>query len=421
MKNHLTTILLVLGVLSLTACQQRRPNEVPADWLANQDTAESKTESDSDEDLTPPSAALGETVDHIFTAQSDGLEKADHESMEPAQLSPTAQRWHLTAFMADLSVSVSGLIGSLVSRGTPSVVAVFRKQYPKVSPSPQPNQSEAVQIATSMSNDELVQAMEPSIQATLATGRVDDENQFRQEAMKSAREFRSMSAALEAMDEHLPWKVSRFRLDLTVDEMGRITPIINVGADIRLRLEWFRMKRPSRQALERANPKNELAVGLAQFAAGISEDLIELSDDSVLVDSGFKPYSYRVGLGISKRHQFGVVTDNRSLVAHLYFTRNVAKPVVNPRLTQDSGGSELALIHQGEEVTAITHKRFRKGLRRAMKMGGFFARHANRHPHAHWKVYELKTGFDLSLTGKTSLAGINGIGATEISFYNQRF
>lgn len=439
------SLICALALLTVTACQQRRDNEVPRSWVASPTEAVDSASADDaaeEEEITPP-PALGETVDHLFVAQSESLSRAEagranaaNASSAPvvAPVSTPAKvpGWHMTAYMADIGISLGGFLGALIYKGTPSVTAVFRKQYDKTRPEPEAAPVQGIAITPEMSRQDLVQALEPSIQATLATGRIRDERVFRAEAMTAGQEFQSLTRALDHMDPRLPWKVARFRLDLTVDVTGRITPVVSVGGEVRLRFEWFRMKRPGAPALARAPASapsapaadSDLSEGLVKFATGIAQDLVELSDDSLVADSGFKAYSYRVGLGLSKKRRFGVVTSTQSLIGHLYFTRNVPKPVVNPKPPRDDeGGSEdLALIGAGgEEVTPLTHKRFRKGLRRAMKLGGFFARYASRHPDARWKVYELKTGFDLSLAGKTGLAGINGIGATEISFYNQKF
>jgi hypothetical protein len=427
MKNF-NTIFWLLAILTLTGCAQRKDNEVPKDWLASAPGASASQSTDAAEEEAEitPAPALGEKVDQIFTAESESLERAEAASTVVPETVPQAQRWHLTAFMADLGISMSGVLGALVYKGTPSVTAIFRKQYAKPDVKPE-TVADAVALTPMMSHQDLAMALEPGIQATLATGRVKDEKTFRTEAMGAAQEFQVLTRSLQSMDESLSWKVSRFRLDLSVDVSGKVTPVISVGGDLRLRFEWFRMKPPT-HALPRmaaaqveAAQASELSEGLVKFASGIAEDLVELSDDSVVADSGFKAFSYRVGLGISKKKKFGVVTDTNSMIGHLYFTRNVPKPVVNPKPPRDGASEDLALISAGDQVTPLTHKRFRKGLNRAFKMGAFFARYAARHPNARWKVYELRTGFDLSLTGRTGLAGINGLGATEINFYNQRF
>jgi hypothetical protein len=98
----------------------------------------------------------------------------------------------------------------------------------------------------------------------------------------------------------------------------------------------------------------------------------------------------------------------------------VTKPVVHPKPSE--GGATMNLISDAgpQNVIPIDRQAFRRGLRKALRIGRFFARHADK-ARGKWKIHELRTAFDLSFGGKTGVVTVGGVAATEISFYNLKF
>jgi hypothetical protein len=131
-----------------------------------------------------------------------------------------------------------------------------------------------------------------------------------------------------------------------------------------------------------------------------------------LRSTGFEPYQFRVGVGYTEKGSIGIAKAQGTILGQLYFSRDVKKPTVHP--------SPSPLASRDEPSN------FRKGLDRAFRIAAVFARGAQRSasnakPSLHWKVFEMRTSFDLSPTENLGLAEVGGVGSTEVNFYNENF
>ena len=137
----------------------------------------------------------------------------------------------------------------------------------------------------------------------------------------------------------------------------------------------------------------------------------------------------------------GIAKGSATVLGHLNFTRDVKKPVVHRLLDTADTGSILLIedlppkqhlqyaqtqgipFHNqlNQAVYEVPIKSIKNGLKKAIRLGGFFGKHSSRQVKEGWRVYELKAGFDFSISGKLALVGIVGLATTEISFYNQNF
>jgi hypothetical protein len=404
---------------------------------------------------------VSRNLDAILSHDQSALELGlANSSVDPSRGARAGKiPWHMEMFSTDLAISVSGWLGILTYKGTPGVIVYWRKQHPPGGPRAAAEDAgedpATVLIPTGASRAELDRQLEPAIRAALATGRIQDEKAFRANLWKTAEDFRAVSAALER-SRGGQWWVSRYRLDLVVDAQGKVSPLVTAGVEVRLRFEWHRIMKPARELEERKDPVFDpagLSGALISFTEAVSQDLEELSEnpgDRSDGKSGFKAFQYRVGLGVSYKGTVGIAKVTTSALGYVYFSRDVAKPVVNPAPSArplpvelaessaeleviDAAEPQLARLSlrearkdtppPGEMTFKIKREDFRKGLKKALKMGHFFGRSAEKAPKANgsWKVYELRAAFDLSLSGKTALANVQGLGSTEINFYNEGF
>jgi hypothetical protein len=437
------TSILLLSVLVPSPAAQAAP-ALPSSWILGENASSEPT--DEGEEPIDPDEGVGTeaiaSVDSILAAQSRAIEgtvetapRDEHSFASkpgPADWVP----WRLAYFATDLSVSLSGWVGALVNKGTPTVTLYWRKQGPKpASPGAfaADSSGETARITSASTPVDLVRELEPAIRSALASGRIRDESRFRENLLAAAGEFRDATSRLEGIGKG-EWWVSRLRADLSVDASGKLGPVTTLGGEAKIRLEWHRlMRNPSEAPKPAASLRApstffgtaRFGEGLVDLASGLAEDL-DATVDPRIEKRGFKAYSYRIGIGVSKKGDVGVAQATTTLFAHLYFSRDVAKPVVRPsaafapplrspatvKLVADGGEDGVVLIDRG---------RFRKGLHKALRIGRFFAKRAERAHAGKWKVYDLRTGFEISLAGKTGTARVNALGAADFSFYNQNF
>ena len=442
MKNTLR--LSVAALLVLSACAPGGPtNQLPNDWYLTNEADEN-----SDDALTEPTPELEESVNDLFGSTYDGLDQINESNRADFQSAMTGRSgkpkdwvpWHLAAMMAEFSVSVKGLIGALIMKGQPAVVASWRKQNPKqpersmLDPQMAVDLTAADAVASEHTTEEdLMRQLEPAVRAAVASKRVKNENALRKNLGKAAGEFLTVARVLQKT-EGREWWLQRYRLDLTFDLSGKVTAVIGAGAETRLRMEWHRIM-PKAASSGVAAPvafANDREQRIYAFADGMLKSLEAAGREFRAVsDHGFKAHTFRVGVGFTAEGDIGIVKTGSSITGHVYFTSNVKKPSVNPTPRPfaamidvsglDLNVPEVTPLIAENRVRFVDGKKFVKGLKKAAKLGGFFAKRASKSKSGKWKIFEIKTSFDLSLSGKVGLATVGGVGTAEINFYNMNF
>jgi hypothetical protein len=426
-------------VLAFVGCQKAPTKNtekppVPTNWvIGSENESETETvravtdgtEGDDDQLSDAEAPTLADTTQELFNTQASSLN---------ALPTPAKAPWRLSAVMTDLTISASGWLGFLVQKGSPAVTTIWRKQYsgspPAVSSPAALVADETIpaadlQVGPESTPGDIERDLEPSVQALLATGTIKGETNLRRNLLAAAQDFQNTTILLASVKPKGQWWVSRFRLDFVVDVSGNVTPAVGIGAEARVRFEWHRLRpkaspAPTPKTLVAFSRTPGLAENLVGFAGNLADDLSEIADGSAVSAKGFRAYTYRVGLGISAKGNVGVAKAAGTLTGHLYFSRDVTKPVVHPKPSE--GGATMNLISDAgpQNVIPIDRQAFRRGLRKALRIGRFFARHADK-ARGKWKIHELRTAFDLSFGGKTGVVTVGGVAATEISFYNLKF
>lgn len=419
---------------------------------------------------------LAQQVDSIFEASSEAIEEGDTQANEalgamslenegPAENRPPDWvPWRFEYLMTDLSLTGSGLIGALTAKGTATVRAFWRRQGPKptaedylmTAPESEKNEEPILTFNENTTTDDILRQMEPAVKLAVATGKVKDTPDLRKNLLAAGEEFQMIAMCIPSNDAHLPWWVSRFRLDFSVDAAGRVEPVGYVGGEVRFRFEWHRIKRKETKFL----PTNyttltarqmKLKDSIKDFVTNTAGDLQEAFNEHSGLS--FKAHQIRIGIGISVKGELGVIKGAAGIVGQIYFNREVHRPVLYPvkpkslladsedtnssfyiieknpiqshiQLAQAKGISFESQSSGGnftEVIYKIDRKLFRKGLKKAAKISKFFAKRAQKSNGKKWKVYELRTAFDASLSGGLDAVTIGGSTTAQISMFNENF
>ncbi len=461
MKNKLNLFCLGFLIILHTISVADAGN-VPQDWyLLPEDrpqfahTFEAISTNDQD------SHSLTNTLDQIFVINSQAVEnklKNPHLSLFSQSPPPGYPKdwvpWHAEIFTTDLALSARGWLGSLLLRGTATVRAYWRKQYP-LQPTTKTLQAisqeevdtKADIILSSESKPKsILEQLEPGIQAAIASGKIQNSSDLRNNLVQAATEFQYIAESLNQSQSDLPWWVSRFRIDLNIDASGKIVPVGNLGGEVRFRFEWHRIKNIHKEMLsggrqtlyltQNPNFKNELI----NLVASISQDLTEVFQKTE--ETGLQAHTMRMGIGVSAKGNLGLVKGSAGIVGQIYFTRNVSRPKVNPHPPTLFSSAPLRLIEKNPSVTHLQYAKnkniafsggldevvyeidrtaFRKGLKKAAKIGHFFAERAIQAGVGSWKVYELRVSYDSSISGELDLVTLTGAVTAQIAFFNKNF
>jgi hypothetical protein len=464
------TLTFVLSVMSASALSAT-PSALPQSWfelpedapVSIQSALNSQQMSEATEDAAADTAA---SIEKIFELNANALNRtaSNASQTEPSsQVSNlTAERpadwtpWHLEFFTTDLTLSATGKVGVMTLSGSPGIQAYWRKQGPKpavaaaLEDEQTPSALPSLEVAPEAQPADIARQVEPVVQMVLAQGKVQNESRLRSELKRAVEEFRQLVLVVEADQPGTSYWVSGFRIDLSIAASGDVS-FGTFGIDTRIRLEWKRAMRAKsanhaqKDALASAASMSHLQASLREFVRNIATDLEEASAQNPH-RAEFKPYGYRVGLGLNAGKDFGFGKGSATIIGHINFSRDMKKPVVypthpapatgsylmiektnSPQLAQHLAFASMASIPSQSSPSDVTFSvdraRFRKGLSRAMKMGNFFAERTAKtnSSSAQWKIFEMKVGFDLSVTGG-SVLNKNKLQATsEMAFYNQKF
>lgn len=368
---------------------------------------------------------------------------------------PNWTPWHLEAFTTELAVMNSGLIGVLTGKGTATVQAYWRKQEPKTTKSIEEKHStmlfeendafDSLNAEEISNEDSFTRELEPIIKSVLSTKKVKDELAFRRNIETAAHDFMDLINSFQT-ETKSKWWVSGVRLEFSVSASGKLVPaapVVSVGGDVRVRFSWKRIKQKNSIAkLTPRQVKSPLQNKIQNFVTTLTRDLDEALDENL---DGFKPYAFRIGLGFTASGNVGIAKSSASAIASVSFATDVKAPVVRSKPMDASAAiSPLLLVenkpsdrhiqfatnnaipfslekNNARAVFTIDNGKFKNGLKKAVKMASLFVKAGKSASSAKWKLYQIKTGFDLSITGDVGLAKYGGVTSAELAFYNIEF
>lgn len=442
-------LITALATLSLivTALAMATPASaavVPADWYA---LPESAGEAMLTTVASEPDDRLKATLGRIFSAQRDALSSVSDPMVllappknKPADWVP----WRFVSFVSDLSVSVSGLLGILSFKGTPSVSIYWQKREHFV--------NSTVNLAPDTASDIPEFILDPQASDTAATnqvdaiyhtvmasGRVRNGNRVRAGLTTLVGQFRDMTKTVSASAAATEWYPSRLRAEIEISASGRVN-FGTVGGAVRVRLEWFPVQHTAPVAHFVATTTQQSS--LFDLIASMAEDLSALSDTPV--SPGFRASSFFVGLGIGASGTIGVAKGSAQAFGYVHFSRNAkakpklvadgdkkfsnasfylidAEPSRDALLFAERKGIKMLTSSEHPTVFKIDRSQFRAGLKKAFRIGGYFAKQASENMGPQWAISDVKPGFTMSVSGGLGLATMTGSVTAQIDFQNLKF
>lgn len=437
--------------------------QLPEDWYTNPEDAESWAAPGFFPTLPwTKKAKMEKMVKSIYEVNRTAVENASEKQSFATPLNPIPNwtPWHLEAFTTELSVMSSGLIGVLTGKGTATAQAYWRKRE-RISGNTKPLIEEEANSLPTLNMDNvddsktLQTEIEPMVKSALATGKIKDETVFRRNMESAATEFFNMVNGIQD-NPGSQWWVSGMRIEFSVSASGQLTPavpVVSVGGDVRVRFDWRRLARKNTNRLLKtsnsslsflgfAGSRNKLQGKLQDLVNSLSDDL-SMTFNEKFKTKGFKPYGFRLAIGFSASGNVGIAKSSAAAVASIAFSADASDPAkavvklasdTNPVLLIEKNPSEKHLqfaannlipysleANKTRAVYSLDRNNFRKGLRKAVKMANFFVTAGNNAGSKKWKLYQMKTGFEFSLTGTVGLVKYSGSSSAEMAFYNMNF
>jgi hypothetical protein len=351
--------------------------------------------------------------------------------------------WRLAALTSELAISLKGILAPLAIRGTASFRLIWRKieNFPSQENEAQ-LETQALILNAESPHSEISRQLEPIVAMVMRSHQIENESLFRKELFEKAEEFYRLSSLLAREPATLVW-VNRFRFDLAVMASGKVNPVTNVGGEVKLRFEWFRIE-PNTTGVPLASPiLSEQDQKFREFVEGIAYDAQRISAES-FKETGFYPNYLSVGIGMNASGNLGVVKLGGAVMGYLYFgliqkdlkeipmpmslPAGALKPLELTEFHSPKSHVDYAREHHipfkevskygvvEEVIYLIDRARFRSGLTKACRLSAQMLQRLQTVKAKKWEIREVRSSFELSIGGDLGIVSVNGVGNVGLSF-----
>lgn len=451
----------VLITLSCAKPPEQSPNALPTAWYkteTTQSTAGAPVQP-TGPDVTPmPNAVADESVRTQFMVHTSALE--DLASAPTRVAKPAAQHqadwtpWHMDGMIASFAVDVGGIFGVLTADGTATVKGTWQQSAPAGPKAVKPLKKNSLRLSAEMSLSDLKRALEPSIRTAIATHAMGNESELRRNLSARGSDFLQLVKVLDGVPARPGWHVDSLQLQLTFDADGQLTPVVGIGGQLNVFLDW---QKSSVAGTKGAIRTGELFRNVVAFAQSLGALIPEaLLDAKAIRSSGLALDQFQVGVAVIEGAQIGVVQNTNTIQGKIIFKRDkgakdtdtassvsqlaaretamsdVSKPAWQaqaiPFVMRVGAPQAFAAASSGTGVGQIESSNaqltlvqvpvdaFRAGLSRAVQMGSYFAQRAEEADTRRWQVTQIETEFDASVGGAFKLATVTSQGQFVLDF-----
>lgn len=426
--QKITTFILLTA--SLCSCKHRPENTVvPHDWLAG---------AEGDPTMA---AKLEQSVDHAFNLHAKILDDAARTNAD----------WSLGGMVFDLAVSVEGALGVLVGEGEVAVrTAWVRADQPQGLKLENSSPIKTLELKADDSEEAFAKNVFFLQEMALSTGLIKSPTALRNNLKSALLQFRNTGRLLNESElEKAGWRLSEYVQVLSISGEGEVGTVV-VGGLVTFKMVWKIEARHHEQALKnfstlRRVPKN---ISLELLLSGLASDLENVTRETEAIEeSGYELEKFYVEIGAKGEGEFGVVSGSIKSAGKIVFSRNdddddgdeIDRDFQNARHSTElanlrskifdfPSASTLMLLSASPNGVSLLSKNgdvkservdravFRRGLKRALRMGRFFARRAARVQSRDWKIKEIETEFELAVNGTVGVATVEGFAALSLEF-----
>jgi hypothetical protein len=200
-----------------------------------------------------------------------------------------------------------------------------------------------------------------------------------------------------------PWYAYKYQLELYVSAEGNIS-LVAIGNSIRLRMEWWRLKKNEANAFVPPMLQEELSAN-AKFVTAIASDLSVMNDTPL--ENGFKLNVLKVGVGTTIKGNLFFVKGKAKAVGSIFFKRdrNEAQALVLPTLMNDITSYGMS---EGGSVVDVPRFSFREGIKKASGIAQFFAARAQTKEEGQFELNVIEAEFELFTSGGIGIVSVEG-------------
>ena len=321
------------------------------------------------------------------------------------------KRWSLQSIKTELAIEAGGTIGVMGVGGEAALELVWIKKNNSSKMSrpishmeevTEP-ESESIQIRGEMTEESLAQEIAPIVDLAMASGHMRKRRRLFNGLFKEALKFQSTIRELETAPAMGPWYAYKYQLELYVSAEGNIS-LVAIGNSIRLRMEWWRLKKNEAQAFVPPMLQEELSAN-AKFVTAIASDLSVMNDTPL--ENGFRLNVLKVGVGTTVKGNLFFVKGKAKAVGSIFFKRdpNETQALVLPTLMNDITSYGMS---EGGSVVDVPRFSFREGIKKASGIAQFFAARAQTKEEGQFELNVIEAEFELFTSGGIGIVSVEG-------------
>lgn len=371
---------------------------IPSDWMLPSPTAVTVEDKEAVE-----ARAKAIEVDEMLIRHTKLLDSLT----EKGKLS-TRGEWSMSALSLDLGLSLQGLLGVVVTKGSVAVTARWLPTAKReVTEADDYVPTVAVASVADARSDRA--AVESLTQAIVATGEVKDSTKLRAGLDGALNRFRQATGDI-VLNPGASWQLAKLRLDFSVDGSGQVYPGTTVGAALRFRFDW--VPAPSSRVSHRAQTAE--GESTSKLMRALASEISTL-DYSQVKARGFDVNQVKIALGLNAKGKIGVAKAGGEVKGHAVFAQ-VSNVALHPvQMDEDAEIMVLTDPASSRGPQLIPRDAFHKGLEKAVKIGANIAERAAKADGEHWTLKQIKVEFELALSGSVGLLSVGGSGAVELN------
>ncbi len=446
MNKYFVIILLLLGITNISMAKEgflsSYWHQLPEDKISG-----SIDKSRNSRDLH----SIDSFLNNFNEAQLDAFD--DFEADKSINKASGKKGWKLKGFQTSLALGLSGKLGILTFGGTKTIEIDWARRTKKEVIEEKTEVETTIALDSTTSKKEMHKELEPIIQHLVNSKKVTDKKELRKNLLATANQFHAFAQGLNEVPKN-KWAASKIRLDLSISASGKVAapgPLVKVGGDIRLRLEWVRLMKStddkgrrtkiSEKDLSKAEKKiasatKDLFNNLAVEVTGAYEGL---KDEEKYDQYGFAVESIEVGIGFSLEGKIGIASLKGGVTPSVFFgkheggydlkesnksTKGSINLIVDNRAANyDYAKSAKISYDKGikDSIFKMKRARVRKGIKKALRFGLKFAKKFNKKKDRgrRWGVKKIKSQYKFSLAGTVGPVKLNATPHMSIYFKNK--
>ena len=376
----------------------------------------------------------GDTYDHMLK-ESNHREKAAH-----------SPGWELAAIRSQLALTAGGTLGLLALEGSVASELRWYKKNQVVDSGKFCfiNDSEDAIVPPSLthrsSNDSISLAVEEAVGAAYRSGKIKKKTHLLNTLIKEMRSTRDILKYFYS-DTSSSWQAYRVRQAFIVDAAGNILGFAHAGGELTFEFEWNILEIP-RDSFKHGDRSKSMHPA-TRLIRSLSSDLQAITNDKSLGSSWYlRNVQFFLGNLASGNLGIGKLSLGRS--ARVFFRKKplqqkklpfipqVKESIPTISMTKIASPSELAYaeshgidFRSSVEKSArpkdlyffkLSRRSLRLGLKKANQIGAFFVKKAMKNQHKNWLLREVRSDFQLSITGGLGISTLQGTGDIRLEY-----